>query len=422
MEKDLMTDFSLKDFNINEDKPGTVYLCDIDLIERSSYPTFPKLPNHALLKFSSFFKKLGYKVKLVYSVKGIPLFNKKGDVYVGSALYSGNLNRFKRRFKKSKKFKKSLLITDIIIGTPLDNMPPEVENCLCDYTEYKEMLNTTDIKLGWWPVNVGFLTRGCYRHCKFCVNRDKKEIIPVNTLEEIYQNKGIRIELLDDNLLAYEDSPNLFRQIGEFSKEHNVKFKLRNGLDCRNVTPEKLEGLKAAKKAFDSLHCAWDETKNTFIFKNIMKVKKEYGGEVRCYTLCGVNIHTEEELYKDILGLFYRLFCLFKVGVKVVIALFEDDTEEYVNPYWSLYKTIKGSYYMQKMSGPTTIKRTTSKSRLHLADKVIEILGEHSWLVTTKVGTIINDPNLNTKLRAIAEELGVRHIEIGPEYNKPRCM
>lgn len=414
-----MVNFKVEDIGITE-KKGTAYLFDIDLIERSSYPTFPKLPNHALMKFSSYFKELGYKVILVYNTERIPLIAREGNVYVGSALYRGNLKRFQNRISKGRKFKKSLSLENIMIGTPTDCMPGEVEASLCDYTEYKEMLNTTDIKLGWWPVNVGFLTRGCYRHCQFCVNRDKSEIVPVNTLEEIYQNKGVRIELLDDNLFAYENSGELFKKIGEFSEKEGVKFKLRNGLDCRKVTPEGLEGLKQAKNAFDSLHTAWDETRNTFIFKNIMKVKKEYRGEIRCYTLCGVDISTEEEMYKDILGLFYRYYSLLKIQVSPVIALFEDDKDEYINPYWDLYKTIKGSYYKMKIAGPTNLQRYTSKSNQHLTDKVIELLGDNSWLVERRIGEIVNDPNLNEKLLKISKELGVKHRTIGEEYNIKR--
>ena len=53
-----MVNFKLADLNIIDDNKRTAYLFDIDLIERSSYPTFPKLPNHALMKFSSYFKKI----------------------------------------------------------------------------------------------------------------------------------------------------------------------------------------------------------------------------------------------------------------------------------------------------------------------------------------------------------------------------
>ena len=45
----------------------TVYLFDIDLIERKRYPMFPKLPNHALMKMSSYYKTKGYRIKLIIS-------------------------------------------------------------------------------------------------------------------------------------------------------------------------------------------------------------------------------------------------------------------------------------------------------------------------------------------------------------------
>ena len=99
--------------------------------------------------------------------------------------------------------------------------------------------------------------------------------------------------------------------------------------------------------------------------------------------------------------------------------MFEDDTGNYVNPYWPLYKTIKHAYYMQKVSGPSNLKRWTSNANMHLADKVIEVLGEHSWLVEERIGDIILDDGLNDKLRIIAKELGVKHREIGVEYNRP---
>ena len=53
------------------------------------------------------------------------------------------------------------------------------------------MIEETGKKLDWYPTNVGFLTRGCYRHCDFCVNRNKDKITRVNNLEDIYVHKGL---------------------------------------------------------------------------------------------------------------------------------------------------------------------------------------------------------------------------------------
>lgn len=85
-----------------------------------------------------------------------------------------------------------------------------------------------------------------------------------------------------------------------------------------------------------------------------------------------------------------------------------------------MYKTIKGSYYKMKIAGPTNLQRYTSKSNQHLTDKVIELLGDNSWLVERRIGEIVNDPNLNEKLLKISKELGVKHRTIGEEYNIKR--
>ena len=388
------------------------YLFDIDLIERKEYPNFPKLPNHAIMKLSSYYKLKGYEVKLIYSIKQIPITHNPNNIYIGSALYTGNLNRFKRRLNKPKKYKNQLTIDKIHIGTPTDTCPiTDIKGLQCDYTEYDKMIKQDNIKLGWYPVNVGFLTRGCKRHCKFCVNRDKNEIKPVNTLEEIYVKKGYDIELLDDNLFASDNATEYLNQIADFAEKHNIQFELRNGLDLRaKPKPDKLKALNRASKYFRSLHCAWDDVKNTYIFNNIMDLKKHTNKEIRCYILCGVNITNEKELYNDLLGLFYRYYLLRKINTKPYIAVFEDDTLKYHNPYFNLYKLIKNRYYIMNANLTTYLKRQISLSNLTLADTIIDILGDYSWLVEKKVGKIVDMPNFYNVFNSIADEINVKHV------------
>lgn len=79
-----------------------VYLFDIDIIERSTFPTFPKLPNHALCKLTDYYHKKGYDVKLIYQAKDIPYYH-ENNIYIGSSLYTPNLSRFKKRLQLLKK-------------------------------------------------------------------------------------------------------------------------------------------------------------------------------------------------------------------------------------------------------------------------------------------------------------------------------
>ena len=144
-----------------------------------------------------------------------------------------------------------------------------------------------------------------------------------------------------------------------------------------------------------------------------MKVNKNVNGVTFvCYMIAGVHIHTEEELREDLLGLFYRYFLLRKIGAEPYIALFEDDTEQYKNPYWHLYKTIKRQYAFQKQSKLQYLKRRLPLKQVKLADKTIEILGEFSWLVEMNTGEVLALPDFNERFKKIADEIGVKHYDV----------
>lgn len=401
-----------------------VYLFDIDLIERKKYPQFPKLPNHCLMKMSSYFKQRGYKVRLVYLPKYIPKKFTKTNKYIGSALYSGNLERFKKRIVHyNKKNIINLPLNKIHIGTPLDSCPiTDLEGLKCDYTEYDKMIEQDNIKLAWYPSNVGFLTRGCKRHCSFCVNRNKSEITRVSNMEDIYVNKGKPIYLLDDNLFASDDAVEIFNQIALFGKKNpNIKISLQNGIDCRVISEDKLQALKKASKYLGVLHIAWDNVQNTYIFKNIIQLKST-GGTYYCYCLLGENVYTDEDFKRDILSFFYRYFQLMKIGIKTINQLYEDDKEEYKNPYWNLYVIILRQYNFHKWGQYYNIYRELPPNFFKLVEHIIKLLGEYSWIITENVGDIIYSPNFDSKMKSIADYLQIKHITIPKENysHKPK--
>lgn len=391
----------------------TCYLFDIDILERKARPTFPKLPNHALMKFSTYYKQKGYIVKLVYKPSLIPVIYNPNNIYIGSALYTPNLKRFKQRLNRKIKYPNQLQIKHIHIGTPTDTCPiTDLEGLKCSYEEYDEMIEKDEVKLEWYPCNVGFLTRGCKRHCDYCVNRDKNKITRVNNIWEIYQKKGEYIELLDDNLLASDDAVECLNQCAEFYEKTKIPIKLRNGLDCRVVPKDKLEALKKASPAFHTgFHCAWDDVRNTYIFKNIMKVKQELTNSMNCYMIYGVEINNREEMREDLLGFYYRYFMLVKIGVKPIIQLYEDDRDIYKNPFWNAYKLIKRNYAFQKNGSHVSLKRDLKKSQLKIYEEITELLGEYGYL-TGKRGDVLNNPNFNQNMKKIADELGIKHIDV----------
>jgi len=394
------------------------YLFDIDIIERSKYPRFPKLPNHALMKFSSYYKQKGYSIKLVYSKTMIPKYYDDNNIYIGSSLYSGNLERFKKRMEYLSKSEKHLSIDNIHIGTPLDVCPiTDIKHLKCDYTEYDKMIAEDSILLEMYPSNVGYLTRGCIRHCKFCVHRNKNKITRVNDINEIYVNKGKPIYLLDDNIMASDDAVELFNQIYEFGKRNkDVEIYLQNGLDARVLKKDKLFALVKASKYIVRIYAAWDDVKNSFIYKNICILKHNLHSHIGVYCLIGDNIFTEEQLKLDLLGFFYRCFLLLKINVRPVIQVYEDDENIYVNPYIELYKVIERQYTFLRLGSYQTIYRKLPPNYVEFADEIVRVLGEYSWLVETNTGDILNDPLFFEKMQSIADELKIKH------YNPPKKL
>lgn len=400
----------------------TCYLFDIDLIERKLRPNFPKLPNHALMKFSAYFKRKGYNIKLVYKPDLIPIIYNPENLYIGSALYTPNLKRFKRRMSRKLKYPNQLQLKHINIGTPYDTCPiTDIKGLKVDYTEYDEMVEKEGdkVKLQWYPSNIGFLTRGCKRHCEFCVNQFKDKITKVDNIWDIYQKEGIEVELLDDNLLASDYAIDCFDEIGSFYAKTRVPVRLRNGLDLRVLPDDKLKALKRASVAFKyGFHCAWDDVRNTFILKNIIKYKNSISTSLGAHMIWGVEINSLEEMRKDLLGFFYRYFNLYKVSVKPLPALYEDPRGIYNNPFWNAYSLIKSSYGFQATGGRSKqLRYGVHKNNLVICDKIDELLGDFSYL-TGPIADIRDDPNFNEKMEEIANELKIKHVNIEEEQQK----
>ena len=104
------------------------------------------------------------------------------------------------------------------------NLPPEIEACPPDYTLYPQ-----------WKSAVGFLTRGCVRHCDFCiVPRKEGTIHPAATWEEIKRPDSREMILLDNNILASDHG---LEQIDRMGHEP-VWIDFNQGLDARLITPQ----------------------------------------------------------------------------------------------------------------------------------------------------------------------------------------
>ena len=110
-------------------------------------------------------------------------------------------------------------------GYGLDNkLPDAVEHCMPDYSLY-----------GITDTAYGFLTRGCPRHCAFCIVGDKEGLRSqkVADLSEFWNGQP-NIELLDPNLLACKDRMELLDQLIDSRAMVNIN----QGFDIRLANAE----------------------------------------------------------------------------------------------------------------------------------------------------------------------------------------
>lgn len=170
-----------------------------------------------------------------------------------------------------------------------NKLPEEIEHMYPDYTLYPELTKDTAY---------GFLTRGCPRHCSFCIVGDKEGLKSqrVSDLSEWWRGQK-NIKLLDPNITACPDCIELLRQLSE-SKAW-VDF--TQGIDARCLTPQKIEALNSVKVKM--LHFAWDFMAQSDAVLHGLEIYNEIGvikdeRKRLVYVLTNFDTTMEENLYR----------------------------------------------------------------------------------------------------------------------------
>ena len=166
---------------------------------------------------------------------------------------------------------------------PDSELPPQIEHTKPDYSLY----NAT--------ASYGFTSRGCIRHCPWCVVPEKEGNIKSNaTIYEFWDRKYRNIILLDNNLLA---SPNWRMTLTDLLME-NLRVDFNQGLDIRLVNTEnadylaKLKYIKRLRFAFDDIRMEKQFRKGIDILKKV----KITLSSLSIYFLIGFNSSLEEDL------------------------------------------------------------------------------------------------------------------------------
>lgn len=164
-------------------------------------------PNLALMKLSHYYKSSGYKVEWIQEGKEYDrIFGSKVFTYSSDDITVENVTAKQWTYGGS--------------GHSLEiKLPEEIEHTCPDYDLYPGI-----------DRSYGFVTRGCFRSCPWCIVRQKEGTIkPHATVDEFLRHD--KVVLMDGNILAHSHG---IRQI-EVIASRGVKVDFNQGLDARLI-------------------------------------------------------------------------------------------------------------------------------------------------------------------------------------------
>lgn len=146
-------------------------------------------------------------------------------------------------------------------------------------------------------INIGFTTRGCIRHCPFCVVPQKEGNLKVTgDIYDFWDRRNDWITILDNNVLAAHRH---FKMICKQVFDEDLQADFIQGLDVRLMTDKAAETLNRIKTK-RRIHIAWDMIKDEQAIIEGIKILTRHVKPYRimCYVLIGYNTTMEEDLYR----------------------------------------------------------------------------------------------------------------------------
>lgn len=239
---------------------------NIGLIDVDSH----NFPNLVLMKLSAHHKSVGDQVEMWNGLKHY-------DLVYQSKVFDDTY---------SKPFRWVVNADKIIYGGNgydiKSKLPDDIEHTCPDYSLY-----------GIADTAYGYLTRGCPRHCPFCIVSEKegRSSHQVAELNEFWQGEK-NIVLLDPNITASKECESLFDDL----IRSKAKVDFSQGLDVRCLTDKEAEQLNHIRVKM--IHFAWDnyEMKTYEKLKRIRPLLKYDRRRLEVYVLVNFNTTIEQDL------------------------------------------------------------------------------------------------------------------------------
>lgn len=285
--------------------PRRIAIIDADLISRKKQ----RFPNLACMKISAFYKELGCEVILKTDYEDLELYDK---VFISKVFTDTSIDE------------KVLDMPNVSYGgtgffyDKAPALPDEIEHHMPDYHLYDDWVESQLCKgakardfIYYRDYSIGFLTRGCFRKCSFCVNKNCVKVCEHSPIEEFLDPDRKKICLLDDNFLGSSFWKALLKQLQETRKA----FQFKQGLDERLLKEEKCELLFGSKYDGDYIF-AFDNIEDAMLIEEKITLARKYtAATFKFYVFCGFDRKAkwdDDFWVKDIFDTFIRIEILMK--------------------------------------------------------------------------------------------------------------
>ena len=284
-----------------------IAVIDADLIGRKRH----RFPNLACMKLAGYHRDAGDAVELKTDYDGLGRYDR---VYLS------------RVFTDTPVPAEALETPNVVYGgtgffydraTPL---PPEIEHHMPDYHLYdgwveKQMAEGRPRRefAYYLDYSIGFLTRGCFRKCAFCVNRNYDHAAAHSPLSEFLDGSRPKVCLLDDNFFACPQWKALLAEM----KATGRPFQFKQGLDERLLTDERCEMLFGSRYDGDFIF-AFDNVVDAELIEQKIRLVRRYSNAVLkfyCFTGFDRGDRWDAAFWeRDVCDLFSRIEILMRNG------------------------------------------------------------------------------------------------------------
>jgi len=318
-------------------------IIDADLLGRKKH----RFPNLACEKISAYWKAKGEAVELLLSYDDLENYD---HVYISKVFTDTPVPEWLKETEK------------IHIGgtgfyfDKAPNLPDEIEHHMPDYHLYDNWIanNLNEAKIQaekdgkkfneknyliqykeYLEYSIGFMTRGCFRKCEFCVNQKYDRVFEHSPLTEFFDESRKKICLLDDNFFGCPRWKELLNEL----KQTGRQFKFKQGLDERLLTDEKCELLFSSNYDGDYTF-AFDNIADYDLIHSKLKMIRKHTktASVKCYVLVG--FESTDEI--DIENAFKRVALLLQYNCLPYIMRYQsvDATPWKDSQFYGMYVTM----------------------------------------------------------------------------------